>query len=299
MNSNEGKEEFYLPKDKFTDLYFIHNEPDLEVHIKDEIIKVHKMVLMHSEIFKNMLLDCKQTNFLTIDCDSKIFKIVIDILSYKITKKEVNSTITFDDLIKLINLLDYLNIHELIDVFEKKFNEYELKSENMYEIYKTIKYKPIKNICLHKIFNDLDPPGSREKLVKIIDNCDNMMYIIQEGRKKNTPELYIYAIVLCWIKIHNSKENKQDSENINKLLSMVDISKFKLRDLIKYSRRLLLDYGEKFTTILLKKLHSNIYDVKKEVGTDASLNMITLGVSEDDECWEILLASSEYILIKN
>ncbi len=59
--NNQTESEYYLPRNTFTDLYFSIHKPDLEIQIKDEIVKVQKTLLvMYSSVFKTMLLECRQ-----------------------------------------------------------------------------------------------------------------------------------------------------------------------------------------------------------------------------------------------
>ncbi len=270
--SNWGNS-YCLGKDKLADLYLANSEPDFEVHVKDQVIKVHKLLLLHSKILTTMIQDCKDNhNQLTLDADPKLFQILVDILSYKMTKDQLTSALNLDEFIEFTNMVHYYDIPELSDILSQRFGTYKLTSENLYSVYKKVKCKIIKQICKHKIFMFITDDKLRTELFKHLDYSDDVISFLQEAIKIRQPgwnEQLSYKIVKDCLAVY-----KGDSKVKDNFLSMIDISKFSLSELIINGKELHAYYGEKFTMLMLDKLNSNI-QTKKDPA-DKELKSITL-----------------------
>ncbi len=144
--ADKDKVTYYLPNNSFSDLYFKYHEPDLEISINGEKIKVHKIVLiLYSPIFKTQLLECKENDIITVDkCSLKTFKFLMDILSNAKSKEDIDNDIHLDQYIELINVANYYGIDELLGILDKEFDDFsELTSQEIYSIWKDVEYKPI------------------------------------------------------------------------------------------------------------------------------------------------------------
>ncbi len=240
----------------FSQLYFATQPEDLEVHIKDEVIKVHKLVLtMHSPILKHML-ECNNDNnsILTLDCDPKIFKLLIDILSHRFTFGQFK--VNLKNFVELTNLIDYFDISHLCDFLNRNYHALEYEPEVIYTLYCCIKYKPAKKICLQKILHLLSIKTSRLVLLKAIKNTDNLFYFLTEYKKAHADknlETFIYHTIYEWQVVNDSSS----IEKYNSLLLAVDFSNFKLKDLVKHTTTLKTDLGAKFDEILAEKLKAH------------------------------------------
>ncbi len=252
-----------LSANKFIDAYIETFEPDIEIQTNDdEKIKVHKIILTsHSSVFKNMLENCKNSETVSVDCEADIFKILLTILHYKYKITDLNHWPTF---IKLVNLLDYYNFNELLDIATTVFNYGIISPHLLFDFYKQIINKSIKKSCLFRIFDILriDVFHSLQSLVQSI-TCDEMAQIITEykvpsyGKEKYIlGEEKLYSFVCSWKSTHTDIENNEAVKStIKNILDMIDIDKFKTSALVKHSTLLHKDYGDKFITVLLKKLN--------------------------------------------
>ncbi len=254
---------YYVSKDKFTDWYFSTHEPDLKIQVKDEVINVHKIILiMQSPVLKTMIQDCNQDSILTLDCNPKIFKILINMLSYN-NRKDIN--IEYDELIDLINMADFYHIDELLCSLQKEFNEYDITEKFVYEVYKKIKYKPLRDECLNKIHNFLIAKKSENTniLLETITDGDDLVHFIDQTLKliklidKNYEKTNLFEIINSWKDIHLKKKNNTD-KNIEtyycKLLAMIDINNLSTSSLIDHGTSLYNNLGKEYVKTLLKKL---------------------------------------------
>ncbi len=181
---------YYLPKSTFTNYYFQRHPPDLQVKVADEIIEVHKILLLfYSPVFETQLLNCKQDDILEIKhCDNpKIFRLMIDILSYKRTKQEICKEMGFDELIEVINLANYYNIDVLLDVLQKRFDEYQLYTHSAYRTWKKVEHKHIKKKCMGIIFESIKCYARRQILANIITS-DDIEQLFLENKKLDANE---------------------------------------------------------------------------------------------------------------
>ncbi len=109
--ADDKKPRYYLPKNTFVEKYFREMEPDLEVTVGNEIVKVHKILLtLYSSIFKTQLLECKQNDNIVVKCNNvKIFKTLMEILACKRTVLQFDDDISVDEYIELVNLANFYN----------------------------------------------------------------------------------------------------------------------------------------------------------------------------------------------
>ncbi len=262
-------DKYYIPKDTFTDLYFETQEPDFDVHVGDEVIKVHKLLLtMYSPILRTMLLECEQDSSftLTIDCKPKIFKKLIAMLSCQQSVEEIDKEFYFDEYIELINLADYYDIEKLLKPLENGFYEYNLTVDNIYEKYKAIKSKNIKKACLYEIYTQFkdEPVGDLETLLKSITSGDDMVNFYEEHAKIKdcnltciVPEARLYSIAQKWRDLHATAQEINIitySAYYKKLLQIIDLNDFRPDELIKMGRVLYSDFDKKYVNVLLEKV---------------------------------------------
>ncbi len=262
----------YLSKDIFTELYFNTHEPDLDLQIGDEVVKVHKILLsMHSSVLKSMLEYTQKDEIVKLDFQPKSFKALVDIISYKINQSTINS-FKIDEMIELINLADYLNIEKIFYPLEKDLIKC-LTIANIYHTYKAVKNKSVKKSLIHEIYNFFRFDSA--DLMKSITDGNDMLYFIEDC-KKSGYYLYnegdYYSLICLWRSQHIENAN----EYVNKMLALIDINKFDNRELIKYMKHLYNDFGQTFSNIISDKLNMDMYDVKKEIDDSAHITKINL-----------------------
>ncbi len=254
-----------LPPDSFIKNYFSSNEPDLEIQIGEKKIKVHKIILTtHSEVFRDMLKNCKDCETITIDCDLGTFNLLLSILHHKYTLHELTE-LGWLPFIKLTNLLDYYNFEELIKISHNVFKTCTIPNESIFYIYKEMKCKCIKKDCLVEICMAFKFHRFSNKILEIISSSDMMQFMIDyKGQSECTmlPESELCEIIYHWRNINNSKNVADIEMNTiasRNMLKLLDLTKFRLSELTKHMHDLYKDLGEDFISVLFQKL-----DVKQK-----------------------------------
>ncbi len=302
---------YYLSQNTFGGKYFTEVEPDLEVVVGDETIKVHKlMLILFSPIFKTQLLECKQNENITVKCNNpKIFKILIDILSCRRTIDEIDEDMTIEENIELINLANFYNIESILEQLLQGFYECEIEEIKLYTWWKNSEYPPLKKYCLDQIYYifQRNKPSERNTFLKTVTDGSHMEYFFENRQELiEIPEVIYYNIIYVWANSHTIKDNVEHNNIIanwkNKLISLIDIDKFPIDVLAKCFDKLYKDFGEEYIKTFVRKYNTNEFDVKKEIGPDCTIDKIVLHVikkkkkDKDEKIWTKEL-SNNYVII--
>jgi hypothetical protein len=188
---------------------------DLEIHMGDKILKVHKWVLAsRSPVLEAMIFgkfNDNKENVLTLDpevYDIDAFDLMIQII-YDITVVVNDMSL----LVRVINIIDYCSIDTLYAKLSPLITN-KLTTKNCYDVYKIVTNSQIKTACMTVILGLLSLELiNNELLASITDSYDMKTFIetyidSKFYNRDDASRIHIVKVLLEWSKIHKIKDNE-------------------------------------------------------------------------------------------